>query len=76
MAHKCCSYCIVVILAGVLYFIMHDKDTRLAPLQIRENDRDRLAFNDFTTYEHLLFNMSADDRCHHSIPSGKRPAYS
>lgn len=76
MAHRRCSYCIVVILAGVLYFIMHDKNTRLAPLQIGENDRDRLASNDFTTYEHPLFNMSADDRCHRSIPSSKRLAYS
>ena len=49
------SYCILIVLAGVLYVLLRRENSRRASLQLNEEDRDRLAFMDLTDKENPYF---------------------
>lgn len=55
MANVKDSYCIVIVLATVLYFVLRRENRRRDALQLNEEDRDRLAFNDLTDKENPYF---------------------
>ena len=54
-ADTCSSYCIVIILAVVLYLVLRAENKRRESLRLDEEERDRLAFQDLTDIENRYF---------------------
>lgn len=49
------SYCIVIVLATILYFVLRLENKRRESLRVDEEERDRLAFMDLTDQENPYF---------------------
>ena len=49
------SYCIVIVLAIVLYFVLYMENKRRESLRVDEEERDRLAFMDLTDSQNPYF---------------------
>lgn len=49
------SYCILIVLSIVLYFMLRAENKRREALGLDEEDRNRLAFQDLTDKENLWF---------------------
>ena len=49
------SYCIVIILAGVLYFLLRQENRRRDRMRLSEEERDQMAFMDLTDKENPHF---------------------
>ena len=49
------SYCIVIVLAITLYFVLWRENKRRGALELNEEERDRIAFNDLTDKENPYF---------------------
>lgn len=49
------SYCITIISASALYFILQRENKKRASLGLDESERDRLAFKDLTDKENSYF---------------------
>jgi len=49
------SYCIVIVLAVVLYVVLRTENKRRESLRLDEEGRDRLAFLDLTDKTNLYF---------------------
>lgn len=48
-------YCLVIVLAGTLYFILRRENTRRDQLSMDEKEAERVAFDDLTDKENLYF---------------------
>lgn len=48
-------YCLVIVLAGTLYFILRKENTRRDKLSMDEKEAERVAFDDLTDKENLYF---------------------
>ena len=48
-------YCIVIVLAVVLYFVLRRENRKREGMQLSEEERDRLAFRDMTDVENPYF---------------------
>ena len=53
--HVSNSYCIVIVLAITLYFVLRTENKRRDALELNDEDRDRLAFKDLTDKENPYF---------------------
>lgn len=52
----CGSYCITIVSAGVLYFVLAKENRRRAAMQLNnDDDRDKMAFQDLTDKENPYF---------------------
>ena len=49
------SYCFVIVLAMILYFVLRLENKRRESLRVDEDERDRLAFMDLTDQENPYF---------------------
>lgn len=49
------SYCITIVSASVLYYILHRENKKRETLGLDESERDRLAFKDLTDKENSYF---------------------
>ena len=54
-ADMCNSYCIVIILAICLYFILRRENAKREAMDLNEDERDRLAFLDLTDRHNPYF---------------------
>ena len=54
-AHLCSSYCIVIVLAVILYLVLRAENKRRESLPVDEEERDRVAFQDLTDMENRYF---------------------
>lgn len=49
------SYCITVVAASALYFVLRRENKKRDSLDLDENERDRMAFKDLTDKENVYF---------------------
>ena len=49
------SYCIVIVLAMTLYYVLYRENKRRESLRVDEEERDGLAFKDLTDKENRYF---------------------
>lgn len=54
-ANSLCSYCITVVSAVLLYFLLARENKKRAAMNLNDADRDKMAFQDLTDGENPYF---------------------
>jgi hypothetical protein len=54
-SHSLISYCITIMSATILYFLLARENKRRAAMELNDVDRDKMAFQDLTDKENPYF---------------------